>query len=328
MVTQNNSENFTHVLISSLVAWVPLPADVFLLINGKYVKYRNVGDELEADKINLFLAKDLKTIFVRSADFEKFGELFSRKRQESIEEKVKEVGEPARKVIEKQIELRDKLFDVFSEQELSSANVNMLKSMSKNFLDELTTKPNIAQLVDKLQILGEIAVDHALNVGNIAVFLAMVKGMGDKDFLESLYLASILHDIGKAKIPPNVLENPKSHAYMTAIQDHPTKSASILRKIKGIPDTVFEAVEGHHENFNGRGYPKNLSGDGISIMAKILSVANVYDNILIENKLKPKDEAHKLAIKYVEYDRGKQFDPQILPRIITGLKLAFGNYYK
>ncbi|MBI2519673.1 MAG: HD domain-containing protein [Bdellovibrio sp.] len=320
-------DDFGEFPISKVMPEYPLPTDIYLYIDKKFLKYKSAGDMIDVPKLNYFISKGIKNLFVLKADLEKMEVGCDEALSAEIEDAVAEVGEASRAIVEKKVELRHKLFDVFAEHELTTANVKLLQGMSKNFIEELTKQSDIAKLVEKLQGMSELAMDHALNVGNISIFIAMAHGRGDQDFLQNLFLASLLHDYGKLKIPANVLENIKSVAYANAIQDHPTKGAKYVRTIKTLPDIVATAVEQHHEQFNGRGYPKNLSGENINIMSRYLSVANVYDNALAENKNKTMDEAHKLAIKLIEYDRSKNFDPQMLPRIVDALKLAFGNYY-
>ncbi len=328
MTHSERKEDFLEFELSKLMPEYPLPVDVYLFIDKRFIKYKEAGDYLEAEKINYFISKGVQHVFVLKTDFDRMDVGTEEALKKEIETAVIQVGEESRSIVEKKVELRHKLFDVFAEQELSSANVQLLQGMSKNFIADFTKQTNIAKLVEKLHGLGELAMDHALNVGNMAVFIAMAQGQGDQDFLENLFIASIFHDYGKIKIPANILENPKGAAYAKAILDHPSKGAKIMRTIKNLNESIALAVEQHHEQFSGRGYPKGLSVGDISIMARFVSVANVYDNTLTENKNKTKDEAHKMAIKVIEYDHGKHFDPQLLPRIIEALKLAFGNYYR
>lgn len=185
---------------------------------------------------------------------------------------------------------------------------------------------NNSSFIGKLKTLNTSLADHSVNVANFAVYLAMVQGIGDQKTLELVYLGALMHDYGKAKVPPQVLENPSSIKYSQAIQDHPARGAGMMRKIDQIPETVARIVEQHHEQFNGKGYPAGMHGDKILDLAKIVCMANLYDNMLEQNKMKPQVERHRLAIKFIEYDKGKHFDPEFVERAIEGLKLAFGNY--
>ena len=84
-------------------------------------------------------------------------------------------------------------------------------------------------------------------------------------------------------------------------------------------------VEQHHEQHSGKGYPKGLQGEQIFELARILSLANFFDNAVMDNRNKP-GEMYRIACKAVEYDRGINFDPLMLERVVDGLKLAFGGY--
>jgi len=166
-----------------------------------------------------------------------------------------------------------------------------------------------------------------MNVANLSLFLAMTVGHGHQHVLENLYLGALFHDYGKAKIPPQILENPSSVSYAQAISDHPEKGYEMLKKSKEIPKQALTIVLEHHEQFAGAGYPKGLTGDQIYGLSKIVTIANVFDNVAMENRRTPKT-MYRAAIKVLEYDKGKQFDPEIMPRIIDSLKLSFGNFVR
>jgi len=312
--------------LSKIQADVPLPGDLYLFINGHYVKYKEAGDILPGSKMNLFLSKNVKDVFFVDESFKEVREELDALFDENFESIVQKVGEENRELVQKQMDVRDALFDVFTDQELTTANVDMLQKMGKNFIEELSKKSNLSEIVGQLFECSEVIADHSMNVGSIAVYLAMVLGKGDKSYLEEIYMASLLHDYGKIRIPAHLLENSKSMGYSKAVKDHPTKGVEQIKKIKGISESVLKVVLHHHEQHNGKGYPKQLHSSEIHPMAKIFSIANIYDNVLKENLSKGEAEAHKIAIKFIEYDRGKMFDPQLTPRVVEGLKLAFGNY--
>ncbi|MEK6624456.1 MAG: hypothetical protein AABY86_05790, partial [Bdellovibrionota bacterium] len=165
-------DNFGEFAISKLMPEYPLAADVYLHIDKKFIKYKSAGDFLDVAKINYFISKGVQNVFVLKEDLGKMEVGSDEALKKEIEVTVAEVGEKSRSIVEKKVELRHKLFDVFAEHELSSANVKLLEGMAKNFIVDLTKQSDIAKLVDKLHGMGELAMDHALNVGNIAVFIA------------------------------------------------------------------------------------------------------------------------------------------------------------
>jgi len=130
--------------------------------------------------------------------------------------------------------------------------------------------------------------------------------------------ASKLHDIGKISIPDNVLLkqgrlNP--YEYET-IKKHTTAGGKLLRETK--PDIesdpllleAYNIAIGHHEWWNGSGYPCKLSRENIPLSARIVAIADVYDALVTERPYK-KPFSHEEAVSIIMRDAGKHFDPKI-----------------
>jgi putative nucleotidyltransferase with HDIG domain len=188
-------------------------------------------------------------------------------------------------------------------------------------------------ILAKLTKFNSSIADHSVNTANLAVYIAMCCGFGAQYDLENIYMGALLHDYGKAKIPSNVLENKNNVTYSQAIQDHPRKGTEMIKKMKNIPEEVQMIVSQHHEHFNGNGFPEGLKGDEIYKFAMIVSIANIFNNTVEEELPKrgikePNVEVYRKAIKVIEYDKGKQFNPDFIERTCDGLKLAFGNFKK
>jgi putative two-component system response regulator len=141
----------------------------------------------------------------------------------------------------------------------------------------------------------------------------------DADYVRMIYLASPLHDIGKVGIPDNILLKPgkltpdefeimKQHVAIggetleAAIQSH--RSAAFLRFASDI-------VWSHHEKYNGRGYPRCLSGEDIPLCGRIVSLADVYDALTTKRVYKP-EFTHQQARDIIVAGRGSDFDPGVV----------------
>jgi putative nucleotidyltransferase with HDIG domain len=118
---------------------------------------------------------------------------------------------------------------------------------------------------------------HSDRVARIAVRLAKELGC-DAELLHTLYMAGLLHDIGKIGINDAVLRKVDrlTEEEMEHIKQHPELGYRILADIKQLAD-VLPAVLHHHEQWDGRGYPFKLSGDQIPLIARIVAVADAYD---------------------------------------------------
>jgi HD-GYP domain-containing protein (c-di-GMP phosphodiesterase class II) len=249
------------------------------------------------------------------------------KKEEVINEMVADVGEEHRELVEKREEIREKVYDTFTDMEMDSGVAEILQSQVKEFLTEIKEIDISKAVLAKMLKHNSSVADHSLNTANIAVYMAMVLGHGNYQVLEDIYMGSLFHDYAKMKIPQDVLENKGNMKYNQAIQDHPRKGGLAIKKIDNIREPVIKIVDQHHEQFNGNGFPDDLKGDAIFGPAMIVSMANIFDNTVMENKNKPKKEKYRMAIKVLEYDKGKQFDPEMVEKVIVALKLAYGEYY-
>jgi putative nucleotidyltransferase with HDIG domain len=251
----------------------------------------------------------------------------SAKRQEVVDELVEEVGEEHRALVEKREDIREKVYDTFTDMEMDSGVAEILKSQVKDFLEDVKEIDLSKAVLAKMLKHNSSIADHALNTANVATYIAMVLGHGNYQVLEDIYMGAIFHDYAKMKIPSEVLENKTNTKYNQAIQDHPRKGAVAIKKLENIREAVVKIVEQHHEQFNGNGFPAGLKEDEIFGPAMIVSMANIFDNTVMENKNKSKKEKYRTAIKVLEYDKGKQFDPDMVEKALTALKLAYGEYY-
>jgi putative nucleotidyltransferase with HDIG domain len=118
---------------------------------------------------------------------------------------------------------------------------------------------------------------HSERVGRIAVELAREMGIDGED-LGDIYLAGLLHDIGKIGIRDDVLRKPGklTPEEQEHIRQHVTIGYSILADLRQIRN-LLPGVLYHHERWDGQGYPDGLAGDNIPLMARILAVADSYD---------------------------------------------------
>jgi len=324
----NTKSEPTHapVPLSKIIPNQELCADIYLFINDKYLKYKNAGEELGKDKYDEFLNKDLKEVYILISDIPSFIEWMKTSKEESINELVTIVGEENRELVETREEIKEVVYEVFADREIDSAVVEHLQSITENFINKAKQMRESSTILAKLVKHNRSLADHSVNVANISIYLAMCLGHGHQMVLENIYLGALLHDYGKAKIPSNVLDNPNGSLYQQAIEFHPIKGAKAAKAIPSIKDPVAVIVEQHHEQFNGKGFPKGLAGKDIYELAQIVALANQYDNACDENANMSEKQKIKSAIKKIEYDRGKMFSPDILDRSVDALKLAFGNY--
>lgn len=154
---------------------------------------------------------------------------------------------------------------------------------------------------------------HVIRMSHYARILADAMS-NDQKWIDLIFTAAPMHDIGKIGIPEHILMKPSplTEEERKIMQGHPEIGASII----GEPESELLSVcrditLSHHEYWNGKGYPHGLKGDEIPLSARIAAVADVFDALTM---LRPYKEPWPLekTIAYFNEQRGHQFDPQII----------------
>lgn len=132
-----------------------------------------------------------------------------------------------------------------------------------------------------------------------------------------LELAGLLHDIGMIGVPEDILSKTEalSPEEFECIKKHVTHGVKILEDIKQLKDVV-EIIKYHHERFDGSGYPYGLKGDEIPLNAKIIAIADAYDSMVSDRSYR-EGLLHEEAIRRIEEQSGKQFDPDVVKAFKT-----------
>lgn len=152
---------------------------------------------------------------------------------------------------------------------------------------------------------------HNYRVAWIAARIGEAMGLNSRD-MQALIAGSFLHDIGKIGIPDAILLKPGKldDEELATMRTHVTHGEQILLNI-GWLDMANQVVAGHHEKWNGQGYPRQLQGESIPLPARIFAVADVFDALCSKRPYKaPMPFAEAMAI--LARDRGQHFDPTVL----------------
>lgn len=161
--------------------------------------------------------------------------------------------------------------------------------------------------------------NHSKNVAHYAVELAYAFGMNQQD-IETIKEAALLHDVGKIGIPENILNKPGKLTFeeFEIMKGHVEKSIGIIRHLPSL-DYVIPAVIGHHERYDGFGYPRRISKEDIPIAARILCIADSFDAMVSERPYKQAFSVEK-ALKIIEKEAGAQFDPKLAHIFVDAFK--------
>lgn len=152
---------------------------------------------------------------------------------------------------------------------------------------------------------------HSERVARLSFDLAEILGLSDEACRE-IYLAGILHDIGKIGIPDRVLlkNGPLTDEEFEIIQRHPEIGHRIVERL-GHLHFVLPGILYHHERWDGKGYPHGLSGESIPLMARIMAVADAFDAMTSSRPYRNAMPVEK-ASSIVFGGGGQQWDAQIV----------------
>jgi len=145
------------------------------------------------------------------------------------------------------------------------------------FIDEMDREASITRLLNKLQSKDEYTFQHTINIGVLSMMTGKWLGLKGQE-LHKLILAGTLHDIGKSKIPVNILNKPGplTRDEYSLMKNHTIYGYELLEKSDQYDETVKLAVLQHHERIDGTGYPHKIRGKKIHEFSKIVAVADVY----------------------------------------------------
>lgn len=152
---------------------------------------------------------------------------------------------------------------------------------------------------------------HSERVTEYAFKIGREMGLSDNE-LEDLRIAALLHDIGKIGTYDEVLDKPGklTGKEYEIVKRHPKKGAEMLFPIRQLKD-ITPWIRGHHERYDGKGYPDGLKGEEIPREARILTVADAFDSMMAERPYR-KTLGKEKAIDELERCSGIQFDPKVV----------------
>ncbi len=152
---------------------------------------------------------------------------------------------------------------------------------------------------------------HSFRVAAYAVELGRQVGL-DGATLHTVFMGGLLHDIGKLFLPAGLLTHPGPLPGSAAlvVRRHPELGRDFLLR-SGAAKTVVEVVYGHHEHWNGGGYPRGLRQDGIPLGARLVAIADTYDAIR-SHRVYRAGRSHGRAMFELEQAAGAQLDPNLV----------------
>lgn len=179
------------------------------------------------------------------------------------------------------------------------------KKLRTSLLDSITALASIVEMRDPYTS------GHQRRVAQLAIAIAKVLKLSD-DQVEGIHLASVVHDVGKIRVPAEILSKPGklNELEFSLIKEHVQNGYEILSPID-FPWPIAQIVWQHHERMDGSGYPQGHRGDQIMLGARILSVADTVEAMSSHRPYRA-SLGIEAALAEISAQRGSHFDPQVV----------------
>jgi HD-GYP domain-containing protein (c-di-GMP phosphodiesterase class II) len=174
----------------------------------------------------------------------------------------------------------------------------------------------VGSLANALDARDRYTSGHSHRVSQFSCATAAAMGLSP-DVVERIRIGALLHDIGKIGIADSVLQKPGrlTDEEFDIVKQHPVIGRRILEGVGGLAPYI-DAVELHHENWDGTGYPKGQSGEETPVDARIIHVSDAYDAMTTSRSYR-RGMSHEQAIRELITYAGRQFDPRIVELFVS-----------
>lgn len=207
----------------------------------------------------------------------------------------------------KDVFIKDDMTSVTGKQNFEN-KIDVTKKIVNDIVEDiLENRDTMVNLID-LKFFDDYTFFHSVNVAVLSVLVGAEYGLS-REQLSNLGLAAILHDIGKIFVDKDILNKPSSltKSEYEHIKQHSQFGYNYLKETYDIPAQAYVAVLQHHEKYDGTGYPDGKKQEEISLLGRIIGIADVYD-ALTSNRPYRKPLIPSEAMEYIMANGGIMFD--------------------
>lgn len=222
---------------------------------------------------------------------------------------MQEEASRARKLQEKS---KAAVTSMFQEARMGNAiNIAEAAPLVDEINQSISRNPEAFLNISRLKNKDDYTYLHSVAVCALMIALGKQLGLSDKD-IKDAGMAGLLHDVGKMMIPDEVLNKPGklTDEEFEIIKNHPRRGWEVLNISEGANPVALDVVLHHHERVDGTGYPEKISGDALTLFARMGAVCDVYDALTSNRCYKAGWEPAEALRKMAEWKNG-HFDERI-----------------
>jgi HD-GYP domain-containing protein (c-di-GMP phosphodiesterase class II) len=198
----------------------------------------------------------------------------------------------------------------------AAVNTEAAKSTVNECVQSILRNADALSWMSKMRNEDEYTAEHCLNVCILAISFGRHLGY-EEEALQHIGLCGLLHDVGKMKIPVDILNKPGrlTDKEFKMIKAHTVHGRNLLMTAPGSYHGVVDVAYSHHERLDGTGYPRGLKAAGISEFSRIIAIADAYDAMTakrVYEDARPSTD----ALKEIFDNRGTQFDERLAEQFL------------
>lgn len=190
-------------------------------------------------------------------------------------------------------------------------DINQAKKTVEQCVQSILRNEFALRVLSQIKNRDEYTAEHSMNVCILSATFAKHLGLSESE-IEKVGLCGLLHDVGKTRIPLEVLnkEGALTADEFELMRQHPAFGRDILMSTPGCDHITVDAAHAHHERISGGGYPRGLTDHQIPFFAKIVAITDTYDAIT-SNRCYSQARSSKDALDIIFKCRGEQFDDEL-----------------
>jgi putative nucleotidyltransferase with HDIG domain len=194
------------------------------------------------------------------------------------------------------------------------------KAIIESCMESILRNPSAMMWMSKIRSVSEYTVEHSLNVCVLAIAFGRNLGF-TKQKLYNIGLCGLLHDVGKMRLPANVLDKAEklTEKEWKQIKAHAYIGGKLLEESKAEKHVITTAYQ-HHERIDGKGYPLGLAGEDIALYSKMISLVDSFDAMTAQ-RCYSDAMTPSAAIREIFKHRGEQFDTELALEFIKTIGL-------
>jgi putative nucleotidyltransferase with HDIG domain len=297
------------VPLDAILSHSQIPVDVYICISeDKYLLISKAGSDVKS--LAKYKDRDVHSMYVKIRDYLHLIQIALSRANSTMTgngetlEKVKSLKGAMDSVYR---EIHDLGFDdsVFTH----------VKMVNHSTLTLLAKSPRLIDMMAELEQLEGDGVKHAMMVSLTSAMLGVAQGWTKPGTIEKLALAGFLHDVGKTKLPREVVEKPlgeMNEDELIIYRSHPEVGALLLMQSKQIPEDVLLAVQEHHECADGSGFPRAIKDMVTSPFARVVSVASSFVECLESGQFDAHEDKSRAVVDFLSFTQAGKYNRDVL----------------